>query len=123
MKKEWWIPVLVALVIAVSLPVIAQTTKGQIEGVVNDEKGEALPGVTVVARGPGLRGAGATRSGKGGRYALRGVPTSLGRSEVRDDISRRHVDPNDAMPLALEAVCGGCANARGGSTDCIGSHG
>jgi len=71
----------VVLILIVSLqasaPVVAQATKGQIEGVVTDGNGDPLPGVTVTARGATLQGERAVISGSEGKFKLAGLSTGI----------------------------------------------
>src|SRR6266704_1871012 len=54
-------------------PVLAQTT-GSIVGVVTDDSGAPLPGVTVEARGPALQGTKTTVTANDGSYRLPLLP-------------------------------------------------
>jgi hypothetical protein len=60
-------------VVAVAMPVAAQTT-GAVLGSVSDEAGGVLPGVTVEARGPSLQGSRLAVSGNSGDYRLSLLP-------------------------------------------------
>ena len=64
MKKH--LLLLTPLVAAVALPTWAQQTQQRVQGVVTSDKGEALPGVTVVVKGTNI---GATTDGEG-RFEL-----------------------------------------------------
>jgi hypothetical protein len=52
-------------------------TTGQLSGVVEDQEGTPLPGVTVKATSPALQGERATVTGRDGKFDLRGLPTGL----------------------------------------------
>jgi outer membrane receptor for ferrienterochelin and colicin len=62
-------------------PVVAQATKGQIQGAVTGENGDPLAGVTVTARGAALQGERAVISGNKGKFMLAGLPTGIYRLE------------------------------------------
>src|SRR5215470_7436639 len=59
---------LVAVLVAVALPLYAQLATGNIYGIVTDESGAALPGAAVAVKGPG--GSFNTTSGSDGRFRI-----------------------------------------------------
>jgi len=65
MKKTYLWFILALLLF--TLPVAAEET-GKIEGIVQDERGETLPGVEITARSPNLQGTRIITSGRNGRF-------------------------------------------------------
>jgi hypothetical protein len=61
-------------VLALPLTALAQRTTGDIRGVVTDDSGAVLPGVTVTLRGPGVPGAPTTVSNESGVYRFPNLP-------------------------------------------------
>ncbi len=73
MRRAW---LFVMLLVLVAVPAVAQTT-GSLEGVVNDEKGSALPGVTVEATSPNLQGTKTAVSDTTGRFRFVFMPPGV----------------------------------------------
>ena len=68
MRRLWW-AVAVAFLVAVGASGAgAQRTTGDIRGVVTDDSGAALPGVTVTVRGPAVAGSPTTVTNESGVY-------------------------------------------------------
>lgn len=65
---------IIVLAFAVALPAMAQQRTGTVDGVVVDEGGIALPGVTVVLSGPNIMGAPATVTDVDGEFRIVLVP-------------------------------------------------
>jgi hypothetical protein len=59
---------MLALLVCLAAPVLAQETRGSIEGIVKDTSGAVLPGVTVEARSPNLVGVATVTSDLNGIY-------------------------------------------------------
>src|SRR3954452_2908685 len=74
-RLSWW--TLVALILAMSLPLFAQEQTASIQGLITDSSGAALPGVTVEAssteRGQRL----SVQSDSAGRYHFPSVPPGV----------------------------------------------
>jgi len=62
------------LVLLATAPVSLAQTTGSIVGVVTDDAGGPLPGVTVEAKGPALQGTKVTVTGADGAYRLTLLP-------------------------------------------------
>jgi hypothetical protein len=62
------------LLIGVSAPAVAQVTTGSIVGVVTDESGAVLPGVTATLQGANVAGQPTTVTGSDGAYRFPSVP-------------------------------------------------
>jgi hypothetical protein len=99
--------------LAASIPVLAQTLTGTIEGVVKDEQGGALPGVSVTLTGK--RGINAATTNAAGEYRFGGVDVgtysvtaSLGgfRSKRQDNVT---VWSGRVSPANLTLAVGGVA--------------
>ena len=76
MRKETLaVLVLVAALLATSLPAVAQTTTGRIRGEIVDPEGNPLAGVTVTLSGPALQGTTPTaETGATGAYRFTALP-------------------------------------------------
>ena len=77
-SRAWLCGIL--LLLALARPVLAQETRGSIEGVVKDSSGAILPGATVEARSPALVGVQSTVSDAAGAYRFPALPP--GRYEI-----------------------------------------
>lgn len=62
---------------ALPLSAAAQRTTGDIRGVITDDSGAVLPGVTVTLRGPGVPGAPVTVSNESGVYRFPSLPPGI----------------------------------------------
>ncbi|HTM33578.1 MAG TPA: TonB-dependent receptor [Vicinamibacterales bacterium] len=65
------------VLLALPLTALAQRTTGDIRGVVTDESGAVLPGVTVTLRGPGVPGAPTTVTNESGIYRFPNLPPGM----------------------------------------------
>src|SRR5262249_18610635 len=65
---------MLALIVCAPAGVAAQETRGSIEGVVKDNSGAILPGVTVEARSPALVGVASAVSDASGAYRFPSLP-------------------------------------------------
>ena len=65
------------LALLVCRPASAQTTTGNIEGVVRDTSGDALPGATLQTSSPSLQGLRVTVSDRDGRFRFPAVPPGI----------------------------------------------
>jgi outer membrane receptor protein involved in Fe transport len=66
--------ILSILLVALAGPALAQRITGQIEGVITDQQGGNLPGVTVTLTGPALPGSKVTQSNENGLYRFIALP-------------------------------------------------
>ena len=62
-----------ALVLALALPIWAQEFRASVTGQVNDASGAVLPGATITARNVATNATYKTTSGEDGQYALRNL--------------------------------------------------
>ena len=74
---------LLAIVLLVPPPAIAQTETGRISGTAMDEQGGVLPGATITATNLGTGGARSTTTDAEGRYAFPAGVTPLSHSFLR----------------------------------------
>ena len=72
MKRTAW---LMAALMVLALPLVgaAQTGTGRVTGVVTDQRGAVLPGVTVAIKGEGAGPARSTVTDSGGTYLTHGA--------------------------------------------------
>src|SRR5947208_1310588 len=66
-----------SLLIAWSMPAIAQEQGGSIQGIVRDASGAVLPGVTVEARSPRVVGASTATTDSRGEYRFPALPSGI----------------------------------------------
>lgn len=80
----------------------AQRTTGDIRGVVTDESGAVLPGVTVTLRGPGVAGAPTTVSNEEGVYRFPNLPPGV--YEIQAELSGFATKQQTGIRVALGAT-------------------
>jgi len=69
------IVILLASVLAIAAPAMAQIDQGRLTGTVTDAQGAVLPGVTVTAKSPSLMGVRTTVSEGDGKYSIASLPS------------------------------------------------
>ena len=77
----------------------AQTTTGDIRGVITDESGAILPGVTVTLRGRGVPGAPTTVTNESGLYRFPNLPP--GTYDVTAELAGFTTNVQTGVPVAL----------------------
>src|SRR5262245_25261474 len=77
MKNCWPLVVAIACVLATPVPIAAQEFRGRINGIVTDQSGSVLPGVTVTATSPALIQAQTALTGADGLYRLIALPAGV----------------------------------------------
>src|SRR2546422_4754214 len=75
--RDRFVPLAVVVALAIALPAAAQELRGRITGLVTDNTGAVLPGVTVTAAGPALIQAQTTVTGADGTYRYPALPPGL----------------------------------------------
>jgi hypothetical protein len=78
---------------------LAQRTTGDIRGVVTDESGAVLPGVTVTLRGPGVPGAPTTVSNELGVYRFPNLPPGV--YEISAELQGFSIKTQTGIPVSL----------------------
>ncbi len=69
------IVILLASVLAIAAPAMAQIDQGRLTGTVTDAQGAVLPGVTVTAKSPSLMGVRTTVTEGDGKYSIASLPS------------------------------------------------
>ncbi len=92
----------IAALLAAPLNGWAQRTTGDIRGVVTDESGAVLPGVTVTLRGPGVAGTPTTVSNESGVYRFPNLP--VGTYEVTAELPGFSTRTQTGITVALGAT-------------------
>ncbi len=92
----------IAALLAAPLNGWAQRTTGDIRGVVTDESGAVLPGVTVTLRGPGVAGAPTTVSNESGVYRFPNLP--VGTYQVTAELAGFSTKTQTGVTVALGAT-------------------
>jgi hypothetical protein len=85
--------------LAVPLTASAQTTTGDIRGVVTDDSGAVLPGVTVTLRGSAVPGAPTTVTNESGVYRFPNLPP--GSYEITAELSGFSTNTQTGIPVSL----------------------
>lgn len=93
-----WLCTAVVL-LAVPLAASAQRTTGDIRGVVTDDSGAVLPGVTVTLRGSAVPGAPTTVTNEAGIYRFPNLPP--GTYEITAELSGFSTSTQTGIPVAL----------------------
>ena len=90
------------VLLALPLTALAQRTTGDIRGVVTDESGAVLPGVTVTLRGPGVPGAPTTVTNESGIYRFPNLPP--GTYQVSAELQGFATKTQTGIPVGLGAT-------------------
>ena len=90
------------VLLALPLTALAQRTTGDIRGVVTDESGAVLPGVTVTLRGPGVPGAPTTVTNESGIYRFPNLPP--GAYQISAELQGFATKTQTGIPVALGAT-------------------
>jgi hypothetical protein len=96
-----WLVAAVALLTA-PLPVWAQRTTGDIRGVITDDSGAVLPGVTVTLRGPAVQGTPTTVSNEQGVYRFPNLAPGV--YEIEVELPGFANKKQTGIPVALGAT-------------------
>jgi carboxypeptidase family protein len=75
MKLMWRLFGVIALLMSIAAPALAQIDQGRLTGTVTDAQGAVLPGVTVTAKSPSLMGARSVVSEGDGKYSIAALPS------------------------------------------------
>ncbi|HEV8347306.1 MAG TPA: TonB-dependent receptor [Vicinamibacterales bacterium] len=75
MKFIWRLFGVIALLMSIAAPALAQIDQGRLTGTVADAQGAVLPGVTVTARSPSLMGVRTVVSEADGTYSIAALPS------------------------------------------------
>jgi len=75
MKLIWRLFGVIALLMSIAAPALAQIDQGRLTGTVSDAQGAVLPGVTVTAKSPSLMGVRTVVSEADGTYSIAALPS------------------------------------------------
>jgi Carboxypeptidase regulatory-like domain len=92
----------IAALLAAPLNVLAQRTTGDIRGVVTDESGAVLPGVTVTLRGPAVQGAPTAVTNESGVYRFPNLAPGV--YEITTELAGFATKTQTGIPVALGAT-------------------
>lgn len=101
MRRKLVLTCTLAALLAIPWAASAQRTTGDIRGVVTDESGAILPGVTVTLRGPGVPGAPTTVTNESGIYRFPNV--SPGIYDITAELAGFSTNVQTGVPVSLGA--------------------